>query len=185
MTFDTNTILIIVALLASAIVAWLLLRGRGKAKVEDRRPRQEGYVASKERPYVDKDRTEAKPLAAGEDGPQGNSVADGMATAAADVSGDVLGVKARAELPGAIANPDNLELLKGVGPKFATRLNELGIYRFDQIAGLNENEVEMIDAKLGPFKGRLARDQVVGQASYLARGDIDGFEERFGKLGGK
>lgn len=201
MTFDTNTILIIVALLAAAIVAWLLLRGRGGDRIEDRRPRQEGYVASKERPYVDKDRTEAKPVPAPEpdptpapspsphlareDGPQGNSIADGMATAASDVSGDLLGVEARAELPGAVPNPDDLEQLKGVGPKFAQRLNECGIYRYDQLAGLNENEAEMLDGKLGPFKGRLARDRVIDQARYLARGDIDGFEERFGKLGTK
>ncbi len=37
---------------------------------------------------------------------------------------------------------------------------------------------------MGPFKGRLARDRVAEQAGYLARGDTDGFEEKFGKLGG-
>jgi len=41
----------------------------------------------------------------------------------------------------------------------------------------------MLDDRLGPFKGRLERDRVVEQASYLARGDRDGFEARFGKLG--
>jgi predicted flap endonuclease-1-like 5' DNA nuclease len=189
MNFDTTTVLIIVAILAAAIVAWLLLRSRGGARVEDRRPRQEGYVASKDRPYVDKDRTEAKaapaPTLSREDGPQGNSIADGVATAATDVSGDIIGVEARAELPGAVANPDDLELLKGVGPKFAHRLNECGIYRFDQLAGLNENEAEILDGRLGAFKGRLARDRVIDQARYLARGDVEGFEERFGKLGAK
>jgi hypothetical protein len=37
---------------------------------------------------------------------------------------------------------------------------------------------------MGPFQGRLARDRVAEQADYLARGDIEGFEEKFGKLGG-
>jgi len=36
---------------------------------------------------------------------------------------------------------------------------------------------------MGPFRGRLARDRVIQQADYLGRGDIDGFEEKFGKLG--
>ena len=74
-------------------------------------------------------------------------------------------------------------MLKGVGPKLVARLNEHGIIRFEQIARLTANEVEMLDDRLGPFKGRLARDRVVEQASYLARGDIEGFEDRFGNLG--
>jgi predicted flap endonuclease-1-like 5' DNA nuclease len=74
-------------------------------------------------------------------------------------------------------------LLKGVGPKLAQKLKENGIFRFDQLAALSPNEVTILDAKLGAFKGRLERDRVAEQASYLARGDRDGFEARFGKLG--
>jgi predicted flap endonuclease-1-like 5' DNA nuclease len=77
---------------------------------------------------------------------------------------------------------DDLESLKGVGPKLAAMLEAHGISRFDQIAGLTESELERLDQDLGPFRGRLQRDQVVEQADYLARGDIDGFEQRFGKL---
>ena len=75
-------------------------------------------------------------------------------------------------------------MLKGVGPKLAQKLNENGIIRFEQLAGLSATEVSMLDDRLGPFRGRLSRDRVVEQASYLARGDTDGFEARFGKLGG-
>jgi hypothetical protein len=42
----------------------------------------------------------------------------------------------------------------------------------------------MLEEKLGPFRGRLARDRVVEQARFLARGDRDGFEAQFGSLGG-
>src|SRR5688500_16621358 len=35
-------------------------------------------------------------------------------------------------LPPAAGPPDNLQTMKGVGPKLAARLNELGIMRFDQ-----------------------------------------------------
>jgi len=41
----------------------------------------------------------------------------------------------------------------------------------------------MLDERMGPFRGRLAKDRIREQADYLGRGDMDGFEERFGKLG--
>jgi predicted flap endonuclease-1-like 5' DNA nuclease len=75
-------------------------------------------------------------------------------------------------------------MLKGVGPKLAQKLADQGIIRFEQLAGMTQTEIAMLEDKLGPFKGRLTRDRVVEQASYLARGDTDGFEARFGRLGG-
>ena len=75
-------------------------------------------------------------------------------------------------------------MLKGVGPKLAAQLNELGITRYDQLAGLGDNEAALLDERMGAFRGRIARDRLVEQAGYLARGDNDGFEEKFGKLGG-
>ena len=73
----------------------------------------------------------------------------------------MLGVKA-SHAPAGPA--DDLTRLKGVGPKFAARLNELGITRYDQLAGLNANEVAHLDERMGPFQGRLARDRVIEQA---------------------
>ena len=78
--------------------------------------------------------------------------------------------------------PDDLIKLKGIGPKLAAMLNSHGLTRFDQIAKLSPAQVADLDETLGAFRGRLARDHVVDQADYLARGDIDGFEQRFGKL---
>lgn len=78
--------------------------------------------------------------------------------------------------------PDNLLQLKGVGPKLATLLTGLGITRFDQIAGWTEDDVARIDPQLGTFKGRIGRDKWIEQAGYLAKGDIKGFEAKFGKL---
>ena len=77
---------------------------------------------------------------------------------------------------------DDLERLKGVGPKLAAMLVARGLIRFDQIAKLTDPELERLDADLGAFRGRLQRDRVVEQAAYLARGDTDGFEQHFGKL---
>jgi predicted flap endonuclease-1-like 5' DNA nuclease len=136
-----------------------------------RRDTEQPYVANRDRPYVRAD--------------EGGGVAGEVAAATTDVAGEVLGVDAHRALSGAgDGGPaDDLSLLKGVGPKFAVRLNELGINRFEQLAAFGETELAMLDERLGPFRGRLARDRVAEQAHYLARGDRDGFEEKFGKIG--
>jgi predicted flap endonuclease-1-like 5' DNA nuclease len=77
---------------------------------------------------------------------------------------------------------DELERLKGVGPKLAAMLRAHGLTRFEQIAKLTDREVELLDRDLGPFRDRLQRDRITEQADYLARGDLEGFEQRFGKL---
>ena len=43
-------------------------------------------------------------------------------------------------------------------------------------------EIERLDEQLGAFRGRINRDRIVEQADYLARNDIDRFEQNFGKL---
>jgi predicted flap endonuclease-1-like 5' DNA nuclease len=85
-------------------------------------------------------------------------------------------------LDGASDPGDDLCRIKGVGPKFADALHGLGFQRFEQLAGLTPTEIERLDGQLGAFRGRITRDRVVEQADYLARGDTDGFEQRFGKL---
>jgi predicted flap endonuclease-1-like 5' DNA nuclease len=170
---DITTILIGLIVLGLLIMLVGLVVSRRKPPQVERRPDGESpYVASRERPYM-------KPPA-GADGPQGNSVADEVATATTDVAGEVLGIAPR---PAATGPSDDLSRLKGVGPKFVARLAELGITRYDQLAGLNANEAAHLDERMGAFQGRLARDRVIEQADYLARGDVDGFEEKFGKLG--
>ncbi|WP_293858380.1 hypothetical protein [Sphingomonas sp. SCN 67-18] len=80
--------------------------------------------------------------------------------------------------------PDDLLLLKGVGPKVAALLAAEGVTRFAQIAAWSDADLTAIDDKLGTFKGRPARDKWVEQAGYLAKGDRAGFEAKFGKLEG-
>jgi len=84
----------------------------------------------------------------------------------------------------AAKGPDNLRLIKGLGPKLSTLLNDLGVTRFDQIAGLDAAAVAALDAKLGTFAGRITRDNFVDQAGLLAKGDVAGFEAKYGKLDG-
>jgi hypothetical protein len=117
------------------------------------------------------------------DGGEPNGIVSSGAAAMGDVAGQVLGVEVHEELPGADGPPDDLTILKGVGPKLAARFHENGISRFAQLARLSDNEVAILDEKMGPFKGRLKRDRIVEQACFLERGDKDGFEAQFGKLG--
>ena len=115
---------------------------------------------------------------------EGRGVVDEGAAAAKDVAGQILGVEAHPLVPPADGPPDNLQSLKGVGPKLAAQLNAAGITRFEQLARLSENEIALLDDRMGAFRGRLARDRVAEQAAYLERGDTEGFEAQFGRLGG-
>lgn len=72
--------------------------------------------------------------------------------------------------------------LKGLGPKLAGRLAELGFTTVGQLAALDAAQAEALDARLGPFTGRMNRDRWIEQARFLAAGDRAGFEAVFGKL---
>lgn len=87
--------------------------------------------------------------------------------------------------PAAAAKTDNLQLLKGVGPKMVALLGGLGVTSFQQIADWTDADIAVIDPQLGAFQGRIARDNIVDQAGYLARGDKAGFEAKYGALGGE
>jgi predicted flap endonuclease-1-like 5' DNA nuclease len=115
-------------------------------------------------------------------GGEGNGVVDEAAAATSDVVGQFIGAPVHGNLPGSQGVPDDLQRMKGVGPKLAALLAGRGITRFEQIAALTPDEVERLDAELGAFKGRLTRDRIVEQAGFLARGDQPGYEAAFGKL---
>lgn len=114
--------------------------------------------------------------------PEGRGVTGEHAAAATDVAGELLKAPVHRELDGKGKDGEDLCRLKGVGPKFEDALHALGFHRYEQIASLTPTEIERLDEQLGPFRGRLTRDRIVEQAAYLARNDIDGFEQRFGKL---
>ena len=153
----------LVGLIIGLIVCYLIFRPKQTVRLSDSVPT---------RPHM----TQA--AAPGE----GKRITDEAAAATSDVAGQMLRTKVHEQLPGASGAPDDLIKLKGVGPKLAAILNERGITRFDQIAKLSPGQVETLDASLGAFRGRFERDRIIEQADYLARGDIDGYEAKFGNL---
>lgn len=66
------------------------------------------------------------------------------------------------------ARIDDLKLIKGVGPRLETRLNELGVYLFAQIAEFTEEDFAWLDDHLAAlFRGRAVRDGWAEQAKVL------------------
>ena len=62
---------------------------------------------------------------------------------------------------------DDLKKIPGIGEVLETRLNSLGIYTFREIANWNEQKIRESAAKIGPFKGRIRRDNWIGSAKDL------------------
>lgn len=160
---NQGLILLLVALAVGLVIGFLLTRRRQKVRLSDSGPL---------RPYMS-NRSDSRR--------EGNDVLSQASAAATDVGGEIIGVDAHAQL-GRRSDADDFQRLKGVGPKFAQALHAHGFFRFEQLAHLGPEEIDRIDRDLGAFRGRLQRDRIVEQAHYLARGDQDGFEQRFGKL---
>ncbi len=72
---------------------------------------------------------------------------------------------------------DNLTLIKGIGSVNEAKLNAHGIYHFDQIAAWNEADIKQAETYLS-FDGRITREDWVGQARLLAKGEQTEFSTR-------
>jgi predicted flap endonuclease-1-like 5' DNA nuclease len=158
-----NWPLILVLLALALIAAVILLRPRQRVRLSDSAP---------VRPHMTARRNEQ----------EGRGLAGEAAAATSDVTGEILGVSVHRKLSGAELRADDFCRMKGVGPKFADALQALGFMRFEQLAHLTATEIDRLDGQLGAFSGRLTRDRIVEQADYLARNDVDGYEQKFGKL---
>lgn len=64
---------------------------------------------------------------------------------------------------------DDLTRIHGVGQKLAEQLNDLGIYRFQQIAELDEAGLDEENHVLHSHRGRILRDGWIQQAAKLIR----------------
>ncbi|HRJ00518.1 MAG TPA: hypothetical protein PKV67_07045 [Hyphomonas sp.] len=68
----------------------------------------------------------------------------------------------------AFGRGDDLEEIVGVGPMLAELLHDVGVYYFWQVAEWTKEDIAYVDGKLNHFKGRIERDNWVGQARELA-----------------
>ncbi len=66
--------------------------------------------------------------------------------------------------------PDDLKVIKGIGPVFEGELNSKGIYYYRQIGAWKAADVKMVEGEaLARFPGRIKRDDWVKQAKTLAK----------------
>ena len=95
-----------------------------------------------------------------EDAPAGEAAAGAQPVAgAADVA------ELREQEPGSLR--DNLRLIKGIGPAIEKTLNELGIFRYHQIAEMTEYDINRVAQRLKGFSSRIYREDWIGQARDL------------------
>ena len=68
------------------------------------------------------------------------------------------------------SSKDDLTQISGVGPYIELKLNEIGIYNYDQLRRLNESDIMIITKLIDFFPGRIERDNWVSQAHELQEG---------------
>lgn len=176
--FTTYLPLILIALAVLAVAIWALLRANRKARVIE-----DGSAPALGRDVLDEGAAPAARNQALIDAPRAAQSAPAPLPAASTVEPSAPApTPAPAPLPTS-ASGDDLTRIKGLGPKIAALLAELGVTRFDQIAAWSPQDIERIDAQLGRFAGRITRDQWVEQAELLAAGDETGFTSQYGNNG--
>ena len=109
-------------------------------------------------------------------------VDSGAATGAAQGKSDAKAKATGPRIAAAKGAPDNLLLIKGIGPKLNAICQTVGVLRFDQIAKWTDKDIAEVDAHLVGFHGRIVRDRWVEQATFLASDDRAGYEALFGKV---
>lgn len=65
------------------------------------------------------------------------------------------------------SDKDDLTQISGVGPYIEQKLNEIGIYTYDQISRFNWEDIQTVTEMIDFFPGRMERDNWVGQAERL------------------
>jgi predicted flap endonuclease-1-like 5' DNA nuclease len=72
------------------------------------------------------------------------------------------------KIPSATADAkDDLTLIRGIGSFLEKKLNNLGIYTYEQISRFDGKMIDNVTAAIAFFPGRIQRDDWVGQATRL------------------
>ena len=143
-------ILLILAIGLGVVLGWFIATRLG-APLRPRRRMSEVLLL----PDVRSEREEEAPMSAGSAPPE--TASDEIRRAPQGDDGEP-----RPE------GPDLLQRLPGLGPSIETRLHQLGIFHFDQIAGMSPGEAEWLDAQLGGA-GRVRFENWVEEAGRLSR----------------
>lgn len=100
--------------------------------------------------------------------PAGSSARAALLAERARLSGAGPAVQAQPELPAAPpgAAPDDLEVIKGIGPVINGALRQMGIVTFDQLVALSPAQIDHLEDRIG-FPGRVAREHWIEQAREL------------------
>src|SRR5690606_6127840 len=98
--------------------------------------------------------------------PRAPSPATPPPVAAAPLAEPVAGIPPPS-LPAPEGEPDDLKKIHGIGPGIEKTLHQLGIWHFRQIAAFTPENIAWVDQRLR-FRGRIAREDWVGQARRLA-----------------
>jgi len=61
----------------------------------------------------------------------------------------------------------DLKKIKGIGPKLEQTLNSIGIFTYEQVSKMTNDEYQLVDNIIDAFKGRGKRDDWAGQAASL------------------
>lgn len=183
---------IVIALIVGGIVSWLMTRplpAPGSVSVEPKTPGETPAKVKAAPPTVEANKDRIKPSAplqgqaelatrkpAWTYQPAAPTVQDAIDKSAGKAP------KKKAAAPAAkkaapASGPDDLKLISGVGPALENKLNDAGITRFEQIANMSAEDVERIEEQLS-FKGRMERDDWIGQAKILAAGGETEFSKK-------
>ena len=72
---------------------------------------------------------------------------------------------------------DNLQKIIGIGPFTEEKLNNIGIYTFEQISKFNSNDIEIVTELIQFFPDRIINDHWVSKAKMLAENKRKTFKE--------
>jgi len=168
-----NWIYLVIALVVGLLVAWWIFGANRRTRVEISR-RDEEAPAKRNQALID-----APPASAVVDTPPPTPM--GLAGVGEAVQASAEGIPVE-PTPREATEGDDLTRIKGLGPRLAQTLRELGVTSFTQISAWDDAEIDRIDLQLGRFQGRIRRDDWPGQAKLLAAGDTAGYEAKFGRL---
>lgn len=69
---------------------------------------------------------------------------------------------------------DDLQVIKGIGPVMEAKLNDFGVYSYEQLGRLKTADIKTLAATLGSFPDRIDRDKWVSQSKKL-------FKKKYGQ----